>query len=427
MQNSNYHSHTNSADLGMKNENYKKEYKKYLVSSILDTANNKIASNSFITAFAVYLGLSNFAIGFYAVLDTITNVLQIFAAPLFSKIGQSKLVVLTNYSIYRLSSICFAFIPFLTDDIGIRTLLFFIFASIYAVTGELGYITFVNWRMTLVKKEDRTKFASTRNIYKNTLVMGFSLIMGIILDKFTANGYELYGFMILFLIVFLIAFIDIFIRITTYKPPIEEKNITVKETIIKPAKDKSFRKVLIIGGLNRFAYGIGIMYLNVFLLRYLNIDYIYYSILNILINFSEALFSKFWANKSQNRNWSKVLAPMSIIYILVFILLFTLNNNILILCLPVIYILLGLGNSAYEMFDHIAIYEYSREAYKTSYVTYERFIEGIVTATLPIISYLVFPENSNSIKITFLLAIIAYFSLFIYVKFRKQYLGNNEN
>ena len=163
--------------------NYKKEYKKYLTSSVLDTANNKITSHSFITAFAVYLGLSNFAIGIYAVLDTITNIIQIFAAPLFSKIGQSKLVVLTNYTIYRLSSICFAFIPFFTDNIGIRTFLFFIFASIYAITGELGYITFVNWRMTLVKKEDRTKFASTRNIYKNTLVMGFSLIMGVVLDK----------------------------------------------------------------------------------------------------------------------------------------------------------------------------------------------------------------------------------------------------
>ena len=49
---------------------YKKEYRKYLTSSVLDTANNKIASNSFITAFAVYLGLSNLAIGIYAVLDT---------------------------------------------------------------------------------------------------------------------------------------------------------------------------------------------------------------------------------------------------------------------------------------------------------------------------------------------------------------------
>lgn len=406
--------------------NYKKEYKKYLASSILDTANNKIASNSFITAFAVYLGLSNFAIGIYAVLDTITNIVQIFAAPLFSRIGQSKYVVLTNYTIYRLSSICFAFIPFITENIELRTILFFVFASIYAITGELGYITFVNWRMTLLKKEDRTKFASTRNIYKNTVVMIFSLIMGVVLDKFTANGYELYGFMILFFIVFLIAFIDIFIRINTYKPIIEEKKITIKETISKPSKDKRFKKILVIGGLNRFAYGIGKMYLNVFLLRYLNINYIYYSILNILINFSEALFSKFWATKAQDRKWNKVLAPMSIIYILAFSLLFLLKNEVLIFFLPIIYILIGLGGSGYEIFDNIAIYEQSKEDYKTSYVTFERFIEGIVTSFLPIISYIIFPESAISIKITFLIAVIAYLILFIYVKTKAYDSKNNE-
>lgn len=400
--------------------NYKKEYKKYLTSSILDTANNKIASNSFITAFAVYLGLSNFAIGIYAVLDTITNIIQIFAAPLFSKIGQSKLVVLTNYTIYRLSSVCFAFIPFLTKDVNSRTFLFFIFAVIYAITGELGYITFVNWRMTLVKKEDRTKFASTRNIYKNTLVMIFSLLMGVILDQFTENGNELYGFMILFIIVFLIAFIDIFIRINTYKPPIKDKNITIKDSISKPAIDKSFRKILVIGGLNRFAYGMGTMYLNVFLLRYLKIDYLYYSILNILINFSDALFSKYWAKKSQDRNWSKVLMPMCLTYIIIFLTLFILNDKILIYCLPIIYILIGCANSAYEMFDHIAIYEHSKEDYKTSYVTFERFIEGIITAILPIISYCIFPEENNTIKITFLISSIAYFIFYCYVRFKDK-------
>ena len=100
--------------------NYKKEYKKYLTSSVLDTANNKIASTSFIIAFAVYLGLSDLAIGIYAVLDTITNIIQIFAAPIFSKIGQSKFVVLTNYTIYRLASVCFAFIPFISDSINAK-------------------------------------------------------------------------------------------------------------------------------------------------------------------------------------------------------------------------------------------------------------------------------------------------------------------
>ena len=146
--------------------------------------------------------------------------------------------------------------------------------------------------------------------------------------------------------------------------------------------------------------------------------------MNILINFSDALFSKFWARKIKDRKWSKVLLPMSIIYIVAFILLFILNDKLLIFCLPIIYILLGFGNSAYEMFDHIAIYEYSKEDYKTSYVTFERFIEGLVTATLPVISYLIFKESINSIKLTFLLAVITYFILFLYVGFKKRELKN---
>ena len=127
--------------------NYKKEYRKYLISAILDNANNKIASNALITAFAIYLGIPNFWIGLYVVLDTITNV-----------IGQSKKVVLINYSIYRIASVSFAFIPLLSQDTNIRTILFFIPAIIYAITGELGYITFVNWRMSLLKNEDLDYF-----------------------------------------------------------------------------------------------------------------------------------------------------------------------------------------------------------------------------------------------------------------------------
>ncbi len=400
--------------------NYKKEYKKYLISSVLDNANNKIASTSFISAFAVYLGLSDFAIGIYAVLDTITNIIQIFAAPLFSRIGQSKKVVLANYSIYRISSICFAVIPFISSDIRVRTIFFFIFASIYAITGEMGYITFVNWRMSLLEKEDRTKFAATKNMYKNTMVLAFSLIMGIVLDTFTQNGYELYGFIMLFAIVFLIAFIDIVIRINTYKPPIKEDKITIKDTIKIPATDKKFRKIFITCGINRFANGIGIMYLNVFLLRYLNINYIYYSLLNIIINLSEAISSKFWAKKANDRNWKKVILPMCMIFIFAFLSLFITSNEILEYILPVIYILLGIGNGAYEIFDNVAIYEASKDKLQTSYVTFERFIEGIVTAILPILSYTILSENDNVIKVTFGLAILSYLVLGIYFVSRKS-------
>lgn len=406
--------------------NYKKEYKKYLTSSVLDTANNRIASASFISAFAIYLGLSDLALGIYTALDTMTNVIQVFAAPLFSRIGQSKKVVLTNYSIYRISSVCMAFIPFISKDISIRTIIFFILATIYAITGEMGYITFVNWRMTLIKKDDRTNFAAKRNFLKNTVVLAFSLIMGVVLDRFTVSGYELYGFLILFAIVFIIAFIDIAIRINTYKPEIIEEKIGVKDNIIIPAKDKNFRSVLITGGLNRFAYGIGTMFLNVFVLRYLKIGYLYYSILNILINLADAFSSKYWGNRAKDRNWKRVILPMCIIFVAAFTSLLIFNNNQLVYLLPLIYILLGIGNASYEMYDHIAIYETAKDKMQTSYVTFERFVEGMVTMLLPLLSYTVFKDNDNAIKITFAIAIITYVILFIYYKSIKKGSEKNE-
>lgn len=393
--------------------NYEREYNKYLTSSVLDTAGNKIASQSFVVAFAVYLGLSDFAIGIYTVLDTITNVLQIFAAPLFSRIGQSKIIVLVNYSLYRLASVCFVIIPFVTDDIGIRTFLFFLFASIYAVTGEMGYITLVNWRMTLIKTEDRARFASTRNMFKNTVVMGFSLLMGVALDRFTVHEHELYGFILLFTIVFMIAVVDIALRMITYKPPIAENKITVRESLRKPAADTKFRKILVTGALQRFAYGCGVMYLNAFLLRYLDVGYTYYGLLNIMLNASEAVFSKCWHSKVQDRRWYKILRVMSGIYIAAFLMLFCFSTSVLVYVLPVIYLLLGAANSAYEMFDHIAIYEYAADGYKTSYVTFEKCIEGIVTAVLPVLSYLFFSESVASIRLTFLIAVITYLILFV--------------
>lgn len=48
-------------------------------------------------------------------------------------------------------------------------------------------------------------------------------------------------------------------------------------------------------------------------------------------------------------------------------------------------------------------------------VTFERFIEGIVTAIIPILSYTVFKENENIISTTFLIAIIVYIVFIVYI------------
>ena len=294
--------------------------------------------------------------------------------------------------------------------------------------------TYTNWELCLAdgspeqnkelekiyKKDDRIKFAAVRNMLRNTVVVAFSLTMGIVLDKCTASGYELYGFLVLFFVVFVIAYIDIVIKVNTYKPEIEKKPAKVLDTIKMPAKDKQFRKVLMVCGLNRFAYGMGTMYLNVFVLRYLHVNYLYYGILNILINLASAISSNFWKKQAKDRKWKKVILPMCLACVIAFGILFYFENAILMYLLPIVYILIGIYDSAYDMYDHTAIYESAKEDYQTSYVTFERFVEGIVTAILPILSYTIFKESSNAIKTTFGIAIITYIILFIFYSIREK-------
>ena len=111
---------------------------------------------------------------------------------------------------------------------------------------------------------------------------------------------------------------------------------------------------------------------------------------------------------------------MCIIFIIVFTTLLSLNNNQLLYLLPLIYILIGFGNASYEMYDHIAIYETAKDKLQTSYVTFERFVEGIVTMILPLLSYTIFKESNNAIKVTFVFAILSYIALFIYYKLKSK-------
>ncbi len=166
----------------------------------------------------------------------------------------------------------------------------------------------------------------------------------------------------------------------------------------------------------RFAIGIGTVYLNLYILRYLNINYIYYSILNIIISLSEALFGLYWVKKIAHRDWKNILIPMSILYIISFISLIILKANILIYILPIIYLMIGCGNSAYDLFDNIAIYEKSLKGYETSYVTFERFIEGIVTSIIPILTSTLLRNNgNNSIKLTFIISLISFIIILIFI------------
>ena len=397
--------------------NYKSNYKKYLTAAILDNTANKIMSSTFIVGYAIYLGLSDRIIGLYIASKSIMCLVQILSGVIFSKIGQSKKVTLTIYSLYRFFGAFPIFIPFVSQDIAIRTILFIISILFYEIIGQIGYTPLVNWKMSILKTEDRPKFYASKNLIQNTLVMLVSFGAGILLDKYTCSGNAFKGFAILFFIVVIINIIDILLRASTYKPTIKENNVNIKQTIKEPLKDIKFRKILVFTALYTLSLNIGIQYLSLFQLKYLGISYTFVSILNVILSLANAFFGILWAKIYNKRGWKSIIIPMLFSYVTMFILLSNINANTIFI-LPIIFILYGIGESAYGLFDNNVIYETAQEKYKTVYLSVNKTVCGLISILIPIItSFIMTDENNvNNIKLIFVISIILFIITMIYYK-----------
>ena len=399
--------------------NYKTNYKRYLTAATLDNTANKIMSSTFIVGYAIYLGLSDRIIGLYVVSKSIMCLIQILAASIFSKIGQSKKVTLGIYTLYRFFGSFPILIPFIAQDIGIRTLMFIISIFFYEIFGQIGYTPLVNWRMSILKEEDRAKFYATKNLIQNTLVMAVSLGAGILLDKYTQSGNEFKGFTILFSIIVAINIIDIYLRAKTYKPEIKENKVNIKETLKEPLKDKKFRKILVFTALYTLSLNIGIQYLSLFQLKYLGISYTYASVLNVIMALINASFGIVWAKVYNKKGWKYLIIPMLVTYILMFVLLSNTNTkNIFILLIA--FVLYGIGESAYGLFDHNVIYETAQEKYKTVYLSVNKTVCGVISILVPIITSNIMGDenNVNNIRIVFGISIILFIFTMLYYRFK---------
>lgn len=406
--------------------NYKTNYKRYLTAATLDNTANKIMSSTFVVGYAIYLGLSDRIVGLYVASKSIMCLIQILSASIYSKIGQSKKVTLGIYSLYRLFGAFPILIPFISQDITIRTILFIISILFYEIFGQIGYTPLVNWRMSILKEEDRARFYATKNLIQNTLVMAVSLGAGVLLDHYAKSGNEFKGFAILFSIIVVINLIDIYLRATTYKPEIKENKVNIKETIKEPLKDKQFRKILIFTALYTLSLNIGIQYLSLFQLKYLGISYTFASILNVTLALVNAFFGVIWAKTYNKKGWKKLIIPMLVTYIAMFILLGNTTTDTTFL-LIFAFILYGIGESAYGLFDHNVIFESAQEKYKTVYLSVNKTICGIVSILVPVITsnIMVDENNTGNIKLIFGISTILFLCTMIYYKFNIKNMKSN--
>ena len=398
----------------MEENTYRKNYRKLYFSVSLDNIANELSCSALITGYAIYLGLSEKLISLFLALRVLFCVVQIFSAPLFSRLKQSKKTVLAIYYFSRITFFLLISLCFIPNQIA-KTALFLILISINSICAQITYAPFVNWRMQTLRDNDAKKFYWQ----KNTLVVIMATLIQFLLSYILDNYNSYYVYLLIFVCILTITSVDVILRITLDKPVVLEKEkISLKETLVTPLKDKAFSKIIVITTLYNFAYNLGTCFLSLYLISYVGLSYMYITVLT-LINYAANILGGYVFSKiAVKHNNYKICGLCSFIALMILTLSLAIFKTTLIYLLPIIYLTFGFGRAGFSLFESNGIYEYASADNKTMYVSVCKFFVGLSSVVITLLSIFCINQQNNSLvyRMIFLAAtIVAALTLILYL------------
>ncbi len=377
----------------MAEHSYRKNYRRLYLAVSLDNIANELSCSALITGYAIYLGLNEKLISLFLSLRVLFCIVQIFSAPLFSRIKQSKKTVLAIYYFSRITFFCLILLCLIPNPVA-KTALFLTLITINSLCAQITYAPFVNWRMQTLHSDDAKKFYWQ----KNTLVVIMATLIQFLLSFILDYYHSYYVYLLIFVCIFTITSLDVILRIKLDKPPVlEQERISLKATLTTPLKDKAFAKIIVVTTLYNFAYNLGTCFLSLYLLSYLGLSFTYITVLT-LINYSANILGGWVFSKiALKHNNYKLCGSCSFIALIILTFSLAVFQQTLIYLLPLIYCFFGFGRAGFALFESNGIYEYASADNKTMYVSVCKFFVGLSSIVITLLSIFGINRQNNAL------------------------------
>lgn len=245
--------------------------------------------DSYLTPFALALNATNQQIGLLSSISNLFSPLaQLKGSKLIEKFSRKKIVSLFVF-LQALVWLVYIFLAFLFFE-GKNVSLFIILAyGFYAFIGGLAGPAWFSWMGDIIPEKIRGRYTSKRNQICGAIALVSTLLAGFFLDYFKTKGFILLGFSILFLIATITRMISAYYFTRQYEPKIKlEKNYYFSYfQFLKKSPYNNFGKFVFFVALMHFATAVAGPFFSVYMLKELNLSYLWFS----LINVSASLFS----------------------------------------------------------------------------------------------------------------------------------------
>ncbi len=334
-----------------------------------------LSSGAFLTGYVLMFGAKEFVIGLIGAIPFISQALQIFGTYLLRKYKSPQKLAIILSIFNRWVWVFLIFLPFvnLSDEtkIFIFVSLLFISSSAGALLGNIWTI----WVGELVPSQVRGKYFGKRTAYNNAVNIVMFFLSASLLDHLRRTD-EKIGFAVIASICFISGLITTVLF--KYHPDVSlefERESSLKDEMLKPFKDKNFKKFIFFFAQWNFSVGLSAPFMAYHMLANLKVDFSTIAIFNMLTMSLNIFFSQWWGKLIDRFGAKNVLMfnASNIVYIPVLWLLATPD---FILPLYLDAIMTGIAWSGFNLSAFSMLLSMSPKKSRSSYVAIISIFSG---------------------------------------------------
>lgn len=270
---------------------------------------------TFLVAFALKLGASNFTIGLLAAIAPLAQFLNVPSIYLVEKVRRRRLISVSLTGFTRLLWLPIALLPFFFSP---RLALVFLVALVgsQSAFGALSGASWNSWMRDLVPAERLGRFFSYRMMISSLVGAALSILSGLFIDfwdvRFPKNPTEVYS--LLFLLGVLAGMIGTYFLDSVPEPampPRGEENFP--KLLAEPFRHKNFRSLIVYLGFWNFATNLAAPFLTVYMLKALQLPMSLVVILGTVSQVANLITLQRWghiSDKFSNKTTLQVASPI---------------------------------------------------------------------------------------------------------------------
>ena len=337
----------------------------FILDGVLINAALVLTSGIFLSGYIVFLEGSDFLVGLLNNSLTWASVAALFSFLIYERMERRKKFLLTLLIISRLMVCSAIFLPLIFGKgpatLAILTVMVIsgnVLWGVYAIGASV-------WMMGTFPKEIRSEFVYKRVFWLRISFTLVTIIMGFILDW---SGKSYTGFLIVFItsIIFSLADAAILIKI---KEQVNMINRNIKlnpKVFFEPLINRNYRGFLVFIFLFYSSLTISSSFSPLYLIRYLQFDYKFISIINVISYLFMILLTGYWSRVENKKGLMYVFKIAGLIAITEFLIFgFLQKDTYFLLYLAPVFSGVGYSGFNVAVFNHR--YELMPENNKTVY------------------------------------------------------------